>query len=276
MDNSTAATAPGTGVAAGSPLEQFVILAKNAKGAAAVELIKQVLEASGVYVFGELLDMPNIKELEGNPASAPYFHLLQLFAFGTYKEFINKEVGKLAELSPLMLRKLRMLSVVSLAETEKLIPYSTLQAELGLETVREVEDLIIEGISSGIMNGKLDQKNSRFEVDFVIGRDIKQSDFPGIMGVLNSWCATCDSMLSSIESQVEKLNEDKAIKTQQKADLESKIAELKQTVKLSSGGDTEDPDSRMDAERSDRRDKKGKGKTGRGVAVGSKSGFWPK
>ena len=46
-----------------NPLEQFVLLAKTAKGAAAVSLIKQALEAPGVYVFGELLDMPNIQEV---------------------------------------------------------------------------------------------------------------------------------------------------------------------------------------------------------------------
>lgn len=46
-----------------NPLEQFVLLAKSAKGAAAVELIKQALESPGVYVFGELLDMPNISEV---------------------------------------------------------------------------------------------------------------------------------------------------------------------------------------------------------------------
>ena len=46
-----------------NPLEQFVLLAKSAKGAAAVELVKQALEAPGVYVFGELLDMPNIVEV---------------------------------------------------------------------------------------------------------------------------------------------------------------------------------------------------------------------
>ena len=44
-----------------NPLEQFVLLAKNVKGAAAVELIKQALEAPAVFVFGELLDMPNIQ-----------------------------------------------------------------------------------------------------------------------------------------------------------------------------------------------------------------------
>ena len=46
-----------------NPVEQFVLLAKGAKGAAAVELVKQALEAPGVYVFGELLDTPNIKEV---------------------------------------------------------------------------------------------------------------------------------------------------------------------------------------------------------------------
>lgn len=46
-----------------NPLEQFVLLAKSVKGAACVELIKQVLEAPGVHVFGELLDMPNITEV---------------------------------------------------------------------------------------------------------------------------------------------------------------------------------------------------------------------
>ena len=46
-----------------NPLEQFVLLAKTAKGTAAVELIKQALEVPGVYVFGELLDMPNVRDV---------------------------------------------------------------------------------------------------------------------------------------------------------------------------------------------------------------------
>ena len=43
--------------------EQFVLLAKSAKGPAVVELIKQVLAAPGVYVFGELLAMPTVQEV---------------------------------------------------------------------------------------------------------------------------------------------------------------------------------------------------------------------
>lgn len=43
-----------------NPLEQFVLLAKATRGAACLELIRQVLEAPGVYVFGELLTIPGI------------------------------------------------------------------------------------------------------------------------------------------------------------------------------------------------------------------------
>lgn len=54
-----------------NPLEQFVLLAKSTKGAACTDLIRHALEAPGVYVFGELLEMPNIKEVR--------IHNLRLF-----------------------------------------------------------------------------------------------------------------------------------------------------------------------------------------------------
>ena len=39
----------------GNPLEQFVLLAKNAKGAAAVELIKQALEVLKCWLVGNII-----------------------------------------------------------------------------------------------------------------------------------------------------------------------------------------------------------------------------
>ena len=77
-----------------SPLEAYVLLANGAKGAAAVGLVQQVLEASTVYVFGELLDHPNIKDLETNSSTANgkgYFDLLNLFAYGTYNDYLTRQ-----------------------------------------------------------------------------------------------------------------------------------------------------------------------------------------
>ena len=83
-----------------SPLEAYVLLANGAKNAAAVGLIQQVLEAPGVYVFGELLDHPNIKDLQANsstPNAKGYYDLLNLFAYGTYGEYLSDQ----AQLPPL-------------------------------------------------------------------------------------------------------------------------------------------------------------------------------
>ncbi|KAG8229938.1 hypothetical protein J437_LFUL011082 [Ladona fulva] len=140
-----------------NPLEQFVLLAKTAKGAAAVELVKQVLEAPGVHVFGELLDMPNVKELE-NGQHAKHFNTLHLFAYGTYKDYLKNQ-SNLLELTPAQKKKLQHLTIVTLAtkmkgklvfyNCVKCIPYSLLLQELDMRNVRDLEDLIIEAIYAG-------------------------------------------------------------------------------------------------------------------------------
>ena len=52
-----------TGFSHSHNLEQYVLLAKSARGAGVVALINQTLEAPGVYVFGELMEMPSVKEV---------------------------------------------------------------------------------------------------------------------------------------------------------------------------------------------------------------------
>ena len=70
-------------------LEQYLLLTKTAKGTAAVELVQRVLEAPGVYVFGELLETECVKELSSGE-NANYVKLLELFAYGTYKDYKRK------------------------------------------------------------------------------------------------------------------------------------------------------------------------------------------
>ena len=44
-------------------LEPFLLMAKSVRGAAAIKLIQDVTSASGVFVFSELLELPNIQEV---------------------------------------------------------------------------------------------------------------------------------------------------------------------------------------------------------------------
>ena len=86
-------------------------------------------------------------------------------------------MAQATELPPLteaMTRKLRLLTIASMATEARLLGYSDLQKTLDIGSVRELEDLIIEGSNRGVVQGKLDQKELRFEVDFAMARDVRK------------------------------------------------------------------------------------------------------
>lgn len=45
-------------------LLKFILLAKSAKGKGAVAVIQQALQSPQTFVFGELLEVPNIKAVQ--------------------------------------------------------------------------------------------------------------------------------------------------------------------------------------------------------------------
>lgn len=210
---------------ASNPLEQFVLLAKTAKGAAALELIKQAIETPGVHVFGELLDMPNIKELENGP-HAEYWNTLNLFAYGTYKEYLQNK-SQMLELTPVQKKKLQHLTIVTLATKSKCIPYSVLLEELDIKNVRDLEDLIIEAVYADIIHGKLDQKNSQLEVDYAgLGRDVRSGDTGIVAKTLANWGQACSTILECIEQQVTQANSEKQQATYHKEKLQNDVSFL--------------------------------------------------
>lgn len=64
----------------------------------------------------------------------------------------------------IQVEKLRMLSVVSLAHASKVVPYATMKEALGMDNVRHLEDLIFDTMYSGLLQGKLDQRQEVLKV----------------------------------------------------------------------------------------------------------------
>jgi len=157
------------------------------------------------------------------------------------------------------------------------IKYSDLQAQLNIESVRELEDLIIEGTNVNVLRGKLDQRSSQFEVEFAMGRDIQRSDIVTIKDTLQAWCDSCDGMLACLESQVNKANTAKQSHIAHKKKIEQKIKDTRTQLKAQQllVDSHEDPDSRMDMDRERLRDRNKGGKM-KGLRGSGKSGFWQK
>lgn len=59
---------------------------------------------------------------------------------------------------------------------------------LEMPTIRELEDLIIDGIYLDLIRGKLDHKAQQFEVEYAIGRDLEPGMIEELLGALKDWC----------------------------------------------------------------------------------------
>lgn len=209
-------------------LEQFLILAKSAKGVALRELVKQVMESKDIYFFGELLEIQAVQDLENDPSSSSYLTLLKIFAYGTFKDYLAQS---LPEMSDIMCMKLRHLTVASMATKLKYIPYTDLLNELHMTSTRQLEDLLISAIYANVIRGKLDQQNSRLEVDWTIGRDICPQSLETISTTLSLWCDACGSMLEGIKTQVKMANASLEDSQKKKKDIEQEVSNIRKTIK---------------------------------------------
>lgn len=76
---------------------------------------------------------------------------------------------------------------------------------------------------SDIIHGKLDQKNKLLEIDYAIGRDFRPEDITKISATLQEWSDSCESVLQTIENQIDRANAAKATRTKHMDELEAEV-----------------------------------------------------
>jgi len=185
-------------------LEPFLLMSKSAKGAAAAKLIQDATSAPGVFVFAELLDLPNIQELAKSEQHTPFYLLLQLFSYKTYQDYVQQK-DALPSLNKAQITKLKHLSIVSLAMDRRVIPYADLLYALDMPTIRDLEDLIIDAIYLDILRGKLDQKEQQLEIEYTMGRDLEPGKIENVLSALKNWASTTSAVLSTLDAQLQSL-----------------------------------------------------------------------
>ncbi|BDA49446.1 COP9 signalosome complex subunit 7a [Coccomyxa sp. Obi] len=220
----------------GSKLEGYLLLAKGARGLALADLIQKVTAEPGIFTFGELLDVPSVKELENSEASKAH-KLLQLFAYGTWSDY-KGNASSLPALNDQQLLKLRQLTVVSIAENKKSIAYGELLQQLELGNIRELEDLLItDCFHSGIIKGKLDQRAQRLQIHESIARDVRPEQLQPILDSVATWMGTCNEMAEALEERMRWMLGATEAAEKAKAAADARIEAAKTAVKS-------DPDPR--------------------------------
>lgn len=229
-------------------LEPYILLAKSAKSAAAAKLITEATSAPGCYVFSELLDFDGIQALANQEEYVKSFRLLQLFAYGTFIQYLNAAPGTYPSLNEAQEEKLRHLTLISLGSKNRNLSYSLLLEQFGLSspteqsksipsssdltvqlqqihssTMRKLEDLIIDAIYAGIISARLDQSRQRVEVENVMGRDVQVEEVSNLSSALHDWQEQTLNILHSLSERITEARQHDQDKAKDRSESESKI-----------------------------------------------------
>ncbi|KAG8895438.1 hypothetical protein FRC01_012363, partial [Tulasnella sp. 417] len=133
----------------------------------------------------------------------------------------------LPPLNPAQLIKLKNLSIVSLAEQSRILPYAQLRTYLDITTLRELEDLIIDAMYQDVLKGRLDQKEQQLELEYTMGRDIRPGQLEQLHAALKSWSSQTEQVINALDT---KLTQIVAHQDQQRLDTDLFIAQRSQML----------------------------------------------
>ncbi|KAL2063336.1 hypothetical protein VTL71DRAFT_5141 [Oculimacula yallundae] len=236
-------------------LAPFLALTKTANSPrAAANLIESATSAPNTFIFAELLQAPNIQALTTSEFSS-HLSLLKIFSYGTYTSYTT--TPSLPPLNASQTLKLRQLSFLTLANNQSNLTYTSLRSSLGLETPRELEDLVISAIYAGLVSATLDPYHQVVAVTSVSPlRDLQPDSIPAMLSTLNEWSTRCVSTLADLEKQIAGIKAEALKRHREEAEWEKQVEKLM---------DTKDG-------KDEKEDKKGGSFTGIGKKLGFGSG----
>ncbi|XP_031250831.1 COP9 signalosome complex subunit 7-like isoform X1 [Pistacia vera] len=210
-------------------IEQFVKQASTLTLSSLPNLIVEATSHPSLFAFSEILAVPNLLQLEGTENST-YFELLRLFVHGTWTDY-KSNAARLPQLVPVQVVKLKQLSVLTLAETNKVLSYDQLLQELEVANVRELEDFLINDcMYVGIVKGKLDHLRRSFEVQFAAGRDLRHGQLDSMMQKLTNWLDNSDNLLSTIQEKIKWAEMMSEADKNHKKEVKSRLQEAKKSL----------------------------------------------
>ena len=182
--------------------QKFEVLVKEKKGNSLEKIISQIL-SSNIYITSDFLSFPNVIELGKNNKS---YNTLFLFSNLTYLDYV-KDKSKYIDLTPQMIKKLKMVSILEYAKTNKSLDYSFLKEKLNIKENFELEELLFEIISNDLINGKVDVIKQKVNIISIKPRN-NLSNVNDAKKEIEKWLKNIEVASKYIDEQEIKLQND--------------------------------------------------------------------
>lgn len=185
-------------------VEQFKILARTTSGRATAAILDKVMNHKHIFVFAEILELDRVQELRGSPLEGN-LRALEIMAHGEFADY-EAEQASLPPFSDVQKRKLRMLTLVSLASRCKTLKYDVVRAALRMKSDREVEDVFIESMYAGLLKARLYHRERQGIVQWVMARDLKDEDLASIASRLGKWCDNANDLMDTLKKAIKEVH----------------------------------------------------------------------
>lgn len=152
------------------------------------ELI-ELLDDKNLYLYEEKYN--EYKNLDNNLSNT-----LHLFTYGNYLNYVNNKANYI-NLSPNQLNKLRMLSLLDYSNN-KVVNYDVILKALDLETIQELEHLVISAINNNLLTAKCNQLSKTLVMNTTINRNLV--DITTIKDNLIQYQSNIKSILNEFDS----------------------------------------------------------------------------
>ena len=78
--------------------------------------------------------------------------------------------------------------------------------------MRALEDLIIDTMYSGLVAGKIDQRQGIFRVKSAMGRDVRPDKVADVARQLGLWQQRCDALVEALEASSRRVAEEREVR----------------------------------------------------------------
>ncbi|ESW11623.2 hypothetical protein PHAVU_008G046600 [Phaseolus vulgaris] len=146
-------------------------------------------------------------------------------------KWLVENAGRLPQLIPDQILKLKQLTVLTLASTYEVLAYDQMMQELDVTNVLELQDFLInECMYSGLVRGKLDHLRQCFVVQFAACRDLRPAKLGSMIETLSNWLSTSENLLVSIQEKIKWADDRDEIEKKHRKCVEDNLREVKNTL----------------------------------------------
>jgi COP9 signalosome complex subunit 7 len=177
-----------------NPLLEAVEASKDANIMTVRSLVLKIFSEANVFAGYDQVKAVLLPVLSKNGAEGEKLGVtLDLFSYGVYSDYV-KDTSQFIPLSDSQIFKLRQLTALSIVQTfafqkSRIVPYQEFQQALGLADGRQVEEVLISCIYSGVMGAKLCQKTNSLKLNpakSMLTRDVPASKVSHMLEQLQS------------------------------------------------------------------------------------------